>query len=301
VTTVLGPPRPTKPTKDDPARSSEAPERVTKTRLRSFSLTLGLVIIGFFVAIAVASHFWTPYSPSAAATGMFNAAPSWRHLFGTDATGGDVFSRTLAATTTDVSITLAVVSLALLVGTVWGAMVGFYGGFPERVTMRLLQVMNAFPSLLLAMLVLAALGRGIVNVILVVALIPLPDYVRLARAEILTKKQWQFAEAARVIGRRPLGVLFRHLIPNSTRQLFAYAAVNASWVIALVGALGYLGLGIQPGSAEWGSMIAGGQAGIVSGQWWISLFPGLGILLLATALHLIGDGITDDDLARHGY
>jgi len=290
------------PAEGDPAAgSSNTTEQVTNPRLRSFSFTLGVVIIGLFIVIAVVSHFWTPYPPSAAATGMFNAAPSWRHLFGTDATGGDVFSRTLAAAATDVSITLAVVSLALLVGTVWGAMVGFYGGWAERVTMRLLQVMNAFPSLLLAMLVLAALGRGIVNVILVVALIPLPDYVRLARAEILTKKQWQFAEAARVIGRRPLGVLFRHLIPNSTRQLFAYAAVNASWVIALVGALGYLGLGIQPGSAEWGSMIAGGQAGIVSGQWWIALFPGLGILLLATAFHLIGDGITDDDLVRRGY
>jgi peptide/nickel transport system permease protein len=295
VTIFLG------PTKDDPADRSSQAERVAKTPLRSFSLTLGLAIIGLFIVIAVVSHFWTPYSPSAAATGMFNAAPSWHHLFGTDATGGDVFSRTLAATATDVSITLAVVSLALVIGTVWGAVVGFYGGVAERLTMRLLQVMNAFPSLLLAMLVLAALGRGIVNVIIVVALIPLPDYVRLARAEILTKKQWQFAEAARIIGRRPLGVLFAHLIPNSTRQLFAYAAVNASWVIALVGALGYLGLGIQPGSAEWGSMIAGGQAGIVSGQWWISLFPGLGILLLATALHLIGDGITDDDLVRRGY
>jgi peptide/nickel transport system permease protein len=291
-----------RPTKDDPvAASSHAPGRIMRERVRSFSLTLGVVIIGLFIVIAIAAHFWTPYSPSAAATGMFNAAPSWHHLFGTDATGGDVFSRTLAATTTDVSITLAVVSLAFLVGTVWGAVVGFYGGWAERVTMRILQVMNAFPSLLLAMLVLAALGRGIVNVIIIAALIPLPDYVRLARAEILTKKQWQFAEAARIIGRRRIGVLFVHLIPNSTRQLFSYAAVNASWVIALVGGLGYLGLGIQPGSAEWGSMIAGGQAGIVSGQWWISLFPGLGILLLATALHLIGDGVTDSDLVRRGY
>jgi len=137
-------------------------------------------------------------------------------------------------------------------------------------------------------------------VIFVVAVIPLPDYVRLARAEVLTKKNWQFAEAARMIGRSPRSVLFRHLVPNSTRPLFAYAAINASWVISTVGALGFLGLGIQPGSVEWGSMISGGETGIVSGQWWISFFPGAAIFLLAAALHLIGDGMSDDDLVRRG-
>jgi peptide/nickel transport system permease protein len=132
----------------------------------------------------------------------------------------------------------------------------------------------------------------------VVAVIPLPDYVRLARAEIRTKKNWQFAEAAKMIGRSPISVLFRHLVPNSMRPLLAYAAVNASWVTATVGALGYLGLGIQPGSAEWGSMIAGGQNALISGNWWISFFPGVGIFLLAAAFHLIGDGLTDADVSR---
>ena len=228
--------------------------------------------------MAVVSAFWTPYPPLAPATGPFGASPSAAHLFGTDATGGDIFSRALAATHTDVGITLAVVGLSLVAGTVWGALIGFYGGWADRLSLRILQVMNAFPSILLAMLVISAFGRGLVDVILVVALIPLPDYVRLARAEVMTKKHWQFAEAARMIGRRAAGVLFRHLVPNSTRPLLAYAGINASWVIATVGALGFLGLGIQPGSAEWGSMIAGGESGIVDGQWWMSFFPG--------ALHL---------------
>jgi peptide/nickel transport system permease protein len=264
------------------------------------SVKAGLGIVAGFIALSVMSLFWTPYPPLTPATGAFYAAPSWQHLFGTDATGGDVFSRFLRAAATDVGLTLAVVGIALVVGTVWGSLAGFYGGWADSLSLRLLQVMNSFPSLLLAMLVIAAMGRGLIDVIVVVALIPLPDYVRLARAEIITKKHWQFAEAARMIGRRPLGVLFRHLVPNSTRSLFTYAAVNGSWVVATVGALGYLGLGIQPGSAEWGSMIAGGQQGIVSGQWWISFFPGLGIFLLAAALHMIGDGLTDDDLVRRG-
>ena len=270
-------------------------------RSRSVSLRFGLGIVAFFAIVAIVSLFWTPFPPDAQATGAFSAAPTGTHLFGTDATGADIFSRAMAATTTDVGITVAVIALALIVGTIWGSLIGFYGGWIDGLSMRVLQVMNSFPALLLAMLVLSTVGRGLSAVILVVALIPLPDYVRLARAEILTKKHWQFAEAARMIGRRPRAVLFRHLLPNSTRPLFAYAAVNASWVISTVGALGFLGLGIQPGSVEWGSMIAGGQQGIVTGQWWISFFPGLAIFLLAAALHLIGDGLSDDDLVRHGH
>jgi peptide/nickel transport system permease protein len=268
---------------------------------RSISLRFGVAIVVLFALMSIISLIWTPYPPDAHATGDFNSPPSGAHFFGTDATGADVFSRVFSAATLDVGIALAVVGIALVVGTLWGSLTGFYGGWFDRLTLRALQVMNSFPSLLLAMLVLSTLGRGLLNVILIVALIPLPDYVRLARAEILTKKNWQFAEAARMIGHRPFAVLFRHLVPNSTRPLLAYAAVNASWVVSTVGALGFLGLGIEPGSAEWGSMISGGQVGIVSGQWWISFFPGVGIFLLAAALHLIGDGLSDDDMVRHGH
>jgi peptide/nickel transport system permease protein len=284
-----------------PNRSPARIRRSIPWRNRSASVRLGVAIVVFLVLASLVSLVWTPYPPGAQATGLFNAPPSWSHLFGTDAAGADVVSRTLIATTTDVWITLAVVSLSLVVGALWGATVGFFGGWADALTLRILQVMNSFPSLLLAMLVISTLGRGLVNVILVVALIPLPDYVRLARVEVMTKKTWPFAEAARIVGRRPSGVLLYHLVPNSTRPLFTYAAVNGSWVVATVGALGFLGLGIQPGSAEWGSMIAGGQAGIVTGQWWMSLFPGLGIFMLAYALHLIADGTTDDDLVRRGY
>jgi peptide/nickel transport system permease protein len=272
--------------------------RLPRLRAGGPGVVAGLVMFGLFAVVAAVSAFWTPYPPTAPATGTFFDSPSLKHLFGTDATGGDIFSRALAATHVDVGITIAVVGIALVVGTVWGSLAGFVGGWFDALTMRLLQVLNAFPALLLAMLVISAMGRGMLDVILVVALIPLPDYVRLARAEILTKKTWQFAEAAAMVGNRRAGVLFRHLVPNSVRPLIAYAGINASWVVSTVGALGFLGLGIQPGSAEWGSMIAGGQAGIVSGRWWISFFPGVGIFLLAAAFHLIGDGLSDADVTR---
>jgi peptide/nickel transport system permease protein len=267
---------------------------------RSWSVTAGAAILGLFAVAVTVSLCWTPYPPGMPAVGPFYSPPGAAHLFGTDAAGADVFSRALAATRTDAGITAAVVVLAAVAGTALGAVAGFAGGGLDRLLMRLFQVMNSFPSILLAMLVISAMGGGIFDVIVTVALIPVPEYARLARAEVMSKKNWQFAEAARMIGRQPAGVLFRHVLPNSLRPIIAYAGINASWVISTVGALGFVGLGIEPGSAEWGSMIAGGESGIVNGQWWISFFPGLCILLLALAFHLIGDGLSDADLDRRG-
>jgi peptide/nickel transport system permease protein len=280
--------------------AARAPWRRVLALRRSGSVVAGTVILGLFAIAAIVSAFWTPYPPMALAVGGFYSPPSAAHLLGTDAVGADIFSRALAATRTDVGITVAVVGLALVAGTVLGAASGFVGGSLDRLLMRLFQVMNSFPSILLAMLVISAIGGGILDVIVTVALIPVPEYARLARAEVMSKKNWQFAEAARMIGRQPGGVLFRHVLPNSIRPLVAYAGINASWVISTIGALGFVGLGIEPGSAEWGSMIAAGQAGIVNGQWWISFFPGLCILLLAVAFHLIGDGLSDADIDRRG-
>ncbi|MBW9122082.1 ABC transporter permease [Microbacterium trichothecenolyticum] len=264
-----------------------------RRRKRNVALYAGVAVLAAFLAASLLSQVWTPYPPSATGVGPVFSPPSGDYWFGTDRVGADVFSRTIAAGLTDVLITLAVVSSALVVGTVWGALAGFYRGWFDVVTLRVLEMLQAFPSLLLAMLAVAVTGPGIINVIVVVALLPLPDYVRLARAEVLTKKHWQFAEAARMVGNSHLAVLFKHLVPNSMRPLLAFASINAAWVTGSIAALGYIGLGIEPGSAEWGSMISRGQDAITSGQWWISFFPGAAILLLAAAFHLIGDGLSE--------
>ena len=271
--------------------------RTRAWRASGTSLRLGMGILATLLIVATVAFVWTPYSPTETGVAPVFAPPSLAHPFGADRLGADILSRVMAAAATDVGITVAVVAIALTIGTMWGAVSGFYGGSFDFVTLRILEILNAFPSLLLAMLVIAIAGPGMLNVILVVALLPLPDYVRLSRAEILSKKTWQFAEAAKIVGRRPFWVLLRHLLPNSLRPVMTYASINASHVAATVGALGFLGLGIQPGSAEWGSMIARGQDAVISGQWWISFFPGVAIFLLAAAFHLIGDGMAD---ARDG-
>jgi peptide/nickel transport system permease protein len=259
----------------------------------SASMKLGIAVVLLLGVMAVVGRFWTPYGPTATGTGPVYAAPSLGHPFGTDSVGTDIFSQTLAAAGEDMGLTLAAVIIAFAVGTVIGAVAGFAGGWLDLVIMRVMEMLQAFPALLLAMLMVAAVGAGLVNVLFVVAVLGIPNYVRLVRAEILSKKNWQFAEAARMVGNRPARVLFRHLLPNSLTPPIAFSSVNASWVTVIIASLGFIGLGIEPGSAEWGSMISRGQDAIVTGQWWISVFPGLGILLLSGAFYLIGDGLSD--------
>lgn len=267
--------------------------RLTRVVPASGSMKAGLAIVIAMAIVAIVATIWTPYPPSASGTGPVYQGPSLAHLFGTDQVGADVFSKTMAATSVNVGLTLAAVVIAFILGTILGALAGFYGGWVDTITMRVMEVLQAFPSLLLAMLMVAAVGSGLANVVVVIAIVGIPSYVRLARAEILTKKNWQFAEAARIVGNRPIRVLFRHLVPNSLTPLIAFAAVNASWVAVIIASLGFIGLGIQPGSAEWGSMISAGQDAVINGQWWISSFPGAAILVLAGAFYLIGDGLSD--------
>jgi len=273
-------------------RVASALPGIRRIRTSTAALPIGLSILGVLVLISATSVLWSPYSPTATGTGLVSAPPSAAHWFGTDSVGSDVFSRTVAAGRTDVFYTLAVVAIALLIGSVWGALVGYFGGWVEWATLRLLEVVQAFPALLMALFIISIVGPGTTKVILVAAIIPLPDFVRLARAEVLTKKNWQFAEAARMVGNRPMVVLFKHLMPNSSRPLLAYGSISAAWVVGNIAALGYIGLGIQPDAVEWGSMIARGQSDVMIGAWWESFFPGIGILLLAIGFQMVGDGLS---------
>jgi peptide/nickel transport system permease protein len=271
--------------------ASAAPGAIRSLRRSNSLLPMGLGLIGFLVLLSLIAVFWTPFPPTATGTGPVSTAPDGSHWFGTDAVGSDVFSRTIAAGREDVYLTIGVVVLALLIGSTWGGLAGFFGGWFDEVTLRFLETLQAFPSLLMALLVITVLGPGTVKVICVVAILPLPEFVRLARAEILTKKTWQFAEAARMVGNRPPVVLFKHLMPNSFRPLLAYASISSAYVCGSIAALGFIGVGIQPDAVEWGSMIARGQPDVVSGAWWEALFPGLGVLVLAIGFQFVGDGI----------
>lgn len=138
-----------------------------------------------------------------------------------------------------------------------------------------------------------ALGAGILNVIAVLAFVGIPDYLRLARAEIRARREWQFAEAARLVGNRSWGVAFKHLLPNSMGPLLAFTSVNAAFSVLIIASLGFLGIGLSPDDPEWGNMIARGQDGVMTGEWWMSLFPGLAILGMTGSFYLLGDAVSD--------
>jgi peptide/nickel transport system permease protein len=276
----------------------DAPAAATKIRSSkrvklSWSMRIGGCILIAYIAVALVSFVWTPYDPLKPGVGDGYAAPSLEFLLGTDRLGSDMVSRLMAGARYDIGITLTAVTIALSVGTTIGVFAGYFGGALDTVVLRLVEIFQAFPGLLFAMLVVKAVGPGIPNVIMVLAFVGIPDYLRLARAEIRSRRNWQYAEAARLAGNRPWRVAFRHLLPNSVGPLLAFTSINAAFVALVTASLGFLGLGLDPNTPEWGSMIARGQDGVMTGQWWVSFFPGLAILGLTGAFYLLGDAVAD--------
>jgi peptide/nickel transport system permease protein len=259
----------------------------------SWSMRIGAGVLIFYVAVALISLVWTPYDPLTPGIGDGYDAPSWAFPLGTDRLGADMLSRLMAGTRYNLGITLTAVAIAFCVGTTIGVVAGYYGGAIDTVALRAVEIFQAFPGLLFAMLVVQAVGAGIVNVILVMSFVGIPDYLRLARGEIHSRRSWQYAEAARMVGNPPWRVAFRHLLPNSIGPLLAFTSINAAFVALITASLGFLGLGLGPNTPEWGNMIARGQDGVMTGQWWVSFFPGLAILGLTGAFYLLGDAISD--------
>jgi peptide/nickel transport system permease protein len=262
--------------------------------IRRNPITLfGFVVVFLLVVMAIAAPVIATHDPVAVSPIDALEAPSGRFLFGTDQYGRDIFSRIVYATRTDLLIALTSVGLAFSVGTVLGALSGYFMGPTDTVLMRLVDVVMAFPPFILAMGTAAALGAGTANIIYVVALIQTPIYVRLARGEILSAKERPYAEAAHTTGNSDLQVIFGHLLPNCVPPLLVQVAVNLSWAILNAAGLSFIGLGVRPPTPEWGSMINEGMAFMLSGHWWLFIFPGLAIVVTILAFNLLADGLRD--------
>ncbi len=282
----------------------DSPKAVARRRRKPrswWALRIGIGLLAFYAAVALISFGWTPYDPLTPGIGDGYDAPSWAFPLGTDRLGSDMLSRLMVGTRYDLGIAFVAVLISLTVGTTLGTLAGYQGGALDTVVMRGVEIFQAFPGLLFAMLVVQAVGAGIVNVILVLSFVGIPDYLRLARAEIHAKRDWQYAEAARLAGNLPWRVAFRHLLPNSVGPLLAFTSINAAFAALVTASLGFLGLGLGPNVPEWGNMIARGQDGVMTGQWWVSFFPGLAILGLTGGLYLLGDALSDlTDPRRRG-
>ncbi len=221
-------------------------------------------------------------------------SPSWSHPFGTDEYGRDVLTRAVHAIRLDLGLGLATALSAMVVGTAIGVVAGFWGGRIGGFIMRATDVLLAFPGFVLAMLLVAALGNSIPKVMLAVGLAFVPYFVRLARAQVLAEREHEYVQAARLAGCPTWRIAFRHVLPNAIRPSIVQATLCAGWTILNVSGLAYLGIGIRPPTPEWGVMVSEGASDVLTGQWWTSLFPGLLIVLVVAAFHLVGDNLGDD-------
>lgn len=261
-----------------------SPKRMNRT------LVAGLVLLGGFVLAALAAPMIAPYDPIFQDAAARLQPPSWAHPFGTDNFGRDILSRLIFGARVDLQMALIGVFFPLVIGTVVGAIAGYLGGFVDAVLMRLIDIILAFPFLVLMLSIIAILGPGLSSFYIAMALVGWVSYARLIRAQILVLKNADYAVAAVSLGFSRTRVLFRHLLPNSVAGSLVFCMSDAVLVLLSGAAISYLGLGVQPPTAEWGIMVAEGQA-FLSQAWWITLFPGLAIVLLAFGFSMIGDAL----------
>jgi peptide/nickel transport system permease protein len=249
--------------------------------------------IGLLVVIAILAPLIVPLDPNEPDANAVLERPSWAHMLGTDDFGRDELSRIIIASRTDLLVPFVSTLLALAIGSLIGAICGFRGGWLDQIVMRMVDAVMAFPAFVLAMGLTAAIGSSITNLVLVIAVTQIPAYLRQLRAEMLREREMEYAHAARTIGNPTWRIVFIHLFPNCFPTLIVQATLAMGFALLTLAGLSYIGLGIQPPDSEWGEMISEGASLMVTGYWWLSLFPGIAILMTVLIFNLVGDGLRD--------
>ena len=251
------------------------------------------VLFGLFVLLAIFGPAIAPYDPLHTDSAAALRPPMKGHWFGTDSVGRDILSRVVVAARMDFGIALAAVALSFAIGSALGSCAGYFGGWTDRIVSRGSDTIMAFPLFVLAMGIVAALGNTVGNIVLATAIINLPFYIRVARAEVNVRRNAGFVEAARLSGNTNARILLRHLFPNILPPTMVQVSLNMGWAILNAAGLSFIGLGVRPPQAEWGIMVAEGAQYIVSGEWWVALFPGAVLMLAVFCFNLLGDGLRD--------
>ena len=274
-----------------PAARPGGRHRLFRRVLRKPMMIAGIVVVVGWVLLAALAPVIAPYDPIDQDVRHRLLGFSQAHWLGVDELGRDVFSRVLYGGRVSLPVAAAVVIVATVFGTVFGGVAGFAGQWADGLAMRLVDVVLAFPSLILAMAIAAALGPSIQNSMLAMLLVWWPPYARLARGQVLALKTREYVIAARGLGLREHRILLRHVLPNAFAPLLVMMTMDFGTAIIITAALSFLGLGAVPPTPEWGSMVAEGRELIQ--QWWISTFPGIAIFMVAIATNFIGDGLRD--------
>ena len=275
-----------------PPRSlwSDAWRRLIANRLAR----LGMAITIFFLLLAIFVPVVFPYN-ARMDSDLVNQLlpPSSKHLMGTDEQGRDVMNRIGQGARASLGVGISAVMIAILIGSLTGLVSGFVGKTPDLLTMFAMDVLLAFPALLLAIAVVALVGPGLRNSLLAITIVSIPVYARIARSTVLSIKQQEYINAAHAVGAPSTRILFRHILPNSLSPILVQGTLGVATAILEIAALGFLGLGQQPPYPEWGAMLADSVKYLTSGAWWVLVFPGLAIMLTVLGLNLLGDGLRD--------
>ena len=277
-----------------PERQSRGLLRDAWRRLmRSWNGRVGLAVIGFTLVVGLLAPIVDPYDPTIDSN-LANArqAPSWEHPFGTDRLGRDVMQRIIHGTRISLLIGFVVVFVSGSIGTLLGLVSGYSGGVVDWVIMRAMDVLLAFPAILLAIAIVAVRGPGLTNTIIAVAVVGIPGYARVVRSMVLSLRERDYVDAARMIGVSDTAIMFRHILPNSLSPIIVQMSLGVGGAIIFAAALGFLGLGIQPPRPEWGAMIADGLPFLRQAPNLV-FFPGMAIMITVLGFNLFGDGLRD--------
>lgn len=253
-----------------------------------------------YVTMALVGHWLVPYDPYLTNTDIALQPPSASHWFGTDHLGRDVFSRVVIATRMDLGIAFSAVALSAVVGCTLGSLAGYFGGWADQIIGRFTDIVMAFPLFVLAMGLVAAMGNTVENIIYATALINIPFYIRVSRSEVSVRRNLPYVQAALQSGNSHFRALAMHIFPNTLPPLMVQLSLNSGWAILNAAGLSFIGLGVKPPEAEWGIMVAEGANYMISGEWWLVLFPGLVLMMAVFCFNLLGDSLRDivDPLRR---
>jgi len=253
---------------------------------------LAFGMLGFLIFCAALGPALVSYDPLASGAEILQP-PSWDHWFGTDHLGRDVFSRVIVATRLDMAISVGAVCLSFIAGSILGCAAGYWGGWLDAVISRGLDMIMAFPLFVLAMGIVAALGNTVENVIYATAVINTPFYARVVRAEVNIRRDAGFVQAAKLAGNSDLRIVALHIFPNALPPMMVQVSLNMGWAVLNAAGLSFIGLGVRPPTPEWGIMVAEGANYIISGEWWLAVFPGLWLMFAVFTFNLLGDGLRD--------
>ena len=258
---------------------------------------VGYILIGTIIVLAILAPVIAPFDPIKADPANYLKPPGWPYVMGTDATGMDIFSRVIHAPRVDLTIALIGTLTSAVIGVALGVVAGFYesaGGwraFASGFVMRAADVLQAFPVFVFAVAVVAVLGQSIQSIVLAIAFVNAPIYLRLMRSQTLSIRRLRFVEAAYICGTSDLKIMLRHVIPNAIAPVLAQLSVNIGWAVIITSALSFIGAGVEAPTPEWGSMISMGAQSIVTGHWWPSIFPGLALAVTVFGFSLIGSSV----------